>query len=158
MATTAPVIVTAHKDTSAEDEAMEAVEESGADETSNVEVISVVSSPSLLVGQGASESIKESGDASNVEARDQEEEDSDLIFKLVKMEVDAENQEPPPSQELYSDKFEEEDMEDEEELTEVRSDNDRLSTIPEDEESRDVIQCCHELHDKFYIEICKSRL
>ena len=61
--TTAPVIVTAHKDTSAEDEAMEAVEESGADETSNVEVISVVSSPSLLVGQAASDSVKESGDA-----------------------------------------------------------------------------------------------
>ena len=147
---TAPLIVTAHKDTSVEDEADEAVEVSGGDETSNVEVISLVSSPSLFIGEVASDSIKETDDASKSSAKvqgpDEEEEDSDLIFQLVKMEVDAENQEPPPPREnsqelLYSDNFEEE-----EEGATMRSDDDRLSTIPEDdgEESRDGIQCCRE--------------
>ena len=99
------MIVAAHKDTSVEDEAageddvattpghtwqhlVTPGNDEAFDETSNVEVISLVSSPSLLIGEAS----KSSQNESSQKIQDPDEEDSDLIFQLVRMEVDAENQ------------------------------------------------------------------
>ena len=156
----ATVIAAAHKDTSVEEE--EGSE--GHEEASNVEVISVVSTPSLFVDEHdsslapAAEVVADGPKCCQREAKtpaaaalstdaihgddNDDDEESDLIFHLVKMEVEAENQDAPPprgenenSQE-YSENFEDE-MEagDNDDAATMRSD--RLSTIPEDaDESR----------------------
>ena len=150
---TATVIATAHKDTSVEEEDHGS---EGPDAASNVEVISVVSTPSLFLEEQASPLAVEDGPncgqgepeqpaadtlstcAPHVE--DDDDEESDLIFHLVKMEVEAENQDAPPprgdnehSQE-YSENFEDEiEPEDNDDAATMRSD--RLSTIPEDAEA-----------------------